>query len=72
MNIQQALQWSKDNGGRHISRARPQTHGTVGWIASFKPEFVYRLTFEDLTADDWEPAADTIARVTNGRWAPIE
>jgi hypothetical protein len=71
VNVKEALEWSRANGGRHVSRAHPK-HGTVGWIAWEDEKFVYRLQFEDLIADDWEPSAETIARVTNGRWSAIE
>jgi hypothetical protein len=29
-------------------------------------------TFEDLTADDWEPSAATVKRITGGRWTTKE
>jgi hypothetical protein len=71
MNIKDALLESKANGGRAYSRKKPDV-GTVGWVA-FDAETgaccIYRLTWEDLTADDWEPSSDTVARITNGRWA---
>jgi hypothetical protein len=71
MNIKEALEWSKANGGRQVSRKTP-VHGTVGWISWDTEAFVYKLTFEDLTADDWESTAENISRITNGRWYLLE
>jgi hypothetical protein len=75
VNIKEALEWSKANGGRHVSRGSPDC-GTDGWIAWSAehggPAFVYKLTYEDLTADDWEPSAELIDRITNGRWRAVE
>ena len=65
MNVKEALEWSRANGGRHVSRSG--SGGFVGWIAWDDLEFVYELRFEDLTADEWEPSAATIARITKGR-----
>ncbi len=71
MNVKEALEWSKANGGRHVSRSDP-THGTDGWIAWSDDGFVYQLTFEDLTATDWEPTAEMVERITGGRWRHVE
>jgi len=67
MNIKEALEWSKANAGKAVSRASP-LNGHVGWIAWDSDGWVYKLQFEDLTADDWEPSAETIDRVRGGRW----
>jgi hypothetical protein len=71
MNIKEALEWSKSHGGSHVSRAHPK-QGTLGWIAWCEESFVYKLAFEDMTATDWEPSAETVSRITNGRWAVLE
>ena len=51
MNIKEALEWSKANESRAVSR-RTGTSGRIRWDT---PSFVSKLTFEDLTADDLEP-----------------
>ena len=71
MNIKEALEWSRAHSGRSVSRAKPIC-GTVGWIAWDTDAFVYKLTFEDLTADDWEPSAVTVENVTQGRWTTAD
>lgn len=69
MDVRAALLASKENG-RSYSRARV-LHGTRGWIR-WDPEkgesFMYRLTYEDLVAEDWELSSETIERITKGRW----
>lgn len=72
MNVKRALEWSRKHDGRAVSRAHPGDAGFGGWISWRDATFVYKLTFEDLTAEDWEPAAETVGRETKGRWAIVE
>ena len=56
MNIGDALKKSKEEGGafsRRIGRA---------WIAWWSEDFEYRLTYDDLVANDWEPTGKTAPR----------
>lgn len=68
MTIVEALKRSKADQGSKFMRMHPGSDGHVGWIAWYAPEWVYRLSFEDLTADDWEPQAVVIEKVTQGRY----
>ena len=49
MNIREALLESKATG---LDYSRDC--GSGGWIRWF-PDWTYRMRFDDLTADDWEP-----------------
>lgn len=59
MNVKEALEWSKEHGGRAVDRAHPSpSFGWRGWLAWSSEDYVYKLTFEDLVADDWEPVGE--------------
>lgn len=64
MTLLEAMTWSKDTGGS-FSR-----NGSTfcSWVAGY----TYRLTAEEILADDWEDVATYIPRLTNGRWGAAE
>lgn len=51
MNIKQALEFSKRTG-RSVSRTGRD--GWPGWVR-YDEKWTYRLSVQDLMADDWEP-----------------
>jgi hypothetical protein len=60
MTLLEALEQSKRTGpGMRFMRRSP---GRMGWVHT------YRLSYEDLVADDWETEREHVERVTGGRW----
>lgn len=65
MSIVEALKKSKETGE---SFTRTSGGGWISWDA----DWTYKLSGEDLIADDWEPAVELISRITGGKWCLAE
>jgi len=66
MTIIEALTLSKKNG-----RAYMRVRGGAGFV-QWAEGYTYRLTTEDLLADNWEDVATGIPKLTGGRWSAAE
>jgi len=60
MNIAEALRASKESGGDSYSRV--SGGGWIAWCEDTHPDWEYKLSFEELTADDWERLGQRDAR----------
>ncbi len=68
MTVREALLASKENGHTY---SRVSNTGFVGWIC-WNDTTMYRLSAEDLVAEDWEPSSKVIEALTDGAYTVVE
>lgn len=66
MNLIEAFEYSRETGGG-VMREGKNFCGFITWGS----RFTYKLTGDDVLAEDWVTCEEGISKLTNGKWSSV-